>query len=447
MRLVVSAWRLLICWSIPSLAGAQVPERLTLEEAVRRALQVHPQIQAARARSAAARAAGEEVSAQRLPQLTLLGSAIRFEEPMIVAPLHGLDIRNPPVFDRTLIQGSVNLSFTLFDGGVRGGRVGAARAEAKRAAFEESMVEGGLIVEAARRYLEVLTASGVLDARREGVAALRAESLRVDRALAEGRAARLQVLQVAAALAQARAEEVAAAGKLEVARNELARVMGLESWTEELGSLGEVKIRRAALPDVEELRRRVRQSNPELLAALHRVQAARSSRAFALAQWLPQLDVVGGYLGFGSGQGDFLAEWQFGARLSYPLFSGGARAAAVRRAGYEVAAAEAVRGEVEERLMDALDRAVAAYREAEARVAAGETAVVQFEELKRIERLRLETGVGTELDFLRAEADLRRAQAAWLEARHALLLSRIQLARLTGELDLGWLAENLEEVR
>jgi outer membrane protein TolC len=102
---------------------------------------------------------------------------------------------------------------------------------------------------------------------------------------------------------------------------------------------------------------------------------------------------------------------------------------------------------VEQELMGALDRIIVAYREAEARVAAGTTAVAHFEELKRIEQLRLETGAGTELDFLRAEADLRQAQAALLEARHALLLSRIELARLTGELDLDWLAEHLEEVR
>jgi outer membrane protein TolC len=428
-------------------AAAQVAERLTLGDAVRRALQVHPQIRAARARSAAAEAAGDEVAARRLPQLALSGVATRFEEPMIVAPLHGFDIRNPPVFDRTLIQGSVNLSYTLFDGGARRGRVGAARAEAERAAREEEAAEQGLIAEVARRYLEVLTASGIWDARREGVAALEAESLRVEYALGEGRAARVQLLQVSAALAQARAEEVAASGRLEVARNELARALGWESWTEELGSLGELKMREAALPEVEELRRRARQSNPELLAAARRVDAARGSRAAALAQWLPQLELAGGYLGFGSGQGGFVAEWQFGARLSYPLFAGGARAAGVRRAGYEVAAAEAMLGEVERDLMGVLDRTLAAYREAQARVAAGATAVAHYEELVRIERLRLETGAGTEADFLKAEADLRRAQAAALEARHGLLLSRIQLARITGELNLRWLEENFEEVR
>jgi outer membrane protein TolC len=366
---------------------------------------------------------------------------------MIVAPLHGFDIRNPPVFDRTLIQGSVSLSYTLFDGGAWGGRVGAARAEAERAVWEESVVEEAVIVEVVRRYLEVMTASGILDARREGVAVLEAESLRVERALVEGRAARVQLLQVAAALAEARAEGVAAEGRLGVARNELARAMGLERWTEVLELPREIELREAGLPDPEELKRRVRQANSELLAAAGAVRAARSLRAAAQAQWLPQLDLVGGYLGFGSGRGDFVAEWQLGVRLSYPLFAGGARAASVRRAGYEFSAAEAMRIEVEQNLMDALDRALALYREGEARVAAGTMAVKHGEELLRIQRLRLEAGAGTELDFLRAESDLRRARAALLEARQALLLARIQLARLSGELDLGWLAGNFEERR
>lgn len=430
---------------LPSLLAAQSAPPLTLEEAVRRALERSPRVEMARAQHAAALAGRTEAAGARFPQLGLATSAMRFEQPMIVAPLHGLDLRRPPVFDRTLLQGSISLSYTLFDGGARGAAVGGARAEAERARWEQLAVEGALIGEVARRYFEVLTASGVLLARQEGVAALRAESLRVEQALAQGRAARVQLLQVAAALAQARAEEVAASGRLEVARNELARALGWERWPAALGEVRVVRLREVTLPDREHLEEEVRSGNRELQAFRMRVDAVRKAWAGARAQWLPRIDVVGGYLGFGSGGGTFVTEWQFGLRLNYPVFTGAARAAAVRRAGAEVAVAEAVEEEVEDSLMGVLERALAAYREAEARVAAGASAVAHFEELQRIERLRLEVGAGTESDFLRAEAELRRAQAALLEARHALLLARIELARLTGELSLEWLASNLEE--
>ena len=64
----------------------------------------------------AADAAVGEVSALRLPQLAFEGSATRYQEPMIVAPLHALDITRAPDFDRTLLRGTASVAYTLFDG-------------------------------------------------------------------------------------------------------------------------------------------------------------------------------------------------------------------------------------------------------------------------------------------------------------------------------------------
>ena len=65
----------------------------------------------------------------------------------------------------------------------------------------------------------------------------------------------------------------------------------------------------------------------------------------------------------------------------------------------------------------------------------------------RIERLRLETGTGTQTDYLRAEADLLEVRSRLIEARHVELVSRMDLARLSGRLDRTWLNENLEALQ
>jgi len=91
-----------------------------------------------------------------------------------------------------------------------------------------------------------------------------------------------------------------------------------------------------------------------------------------------------------------------------------------------------------------VDRALAAVREAHARVAALGSAAEQSAEVARIERLSLEVGSGTQTDYLDAEANLLRARASLIEARHAEIAARIELARVTGELSLAWLALNLE---
>jgi outer membrane protein TolC len=82
--------------------------------------------------------------------------------------------------------------------------------------------------------------------------------------------------------------------------------------------------------------------------------------------------------------------------------------------------------------------------ESRARADAVETAVQHLDEVARIEQLALEAGAGTQTDFLRADADLRRARAQLIEARHQEILARVRLARTTGELSLEWLAGTLE---
>ena len=55
-----------------------------------------------------------------------------------------------------------------------------------------------------------------------------------------------------------------------------------------------------------------------------------------------------------------------------------------------------------------------------------------------------DTGSGTQTDYLDAEADLVNARANLVEAQHGEIAARVELARLTGHLDLEWIARHLE---
>lgn len=438
-----------LCWNAVctdriAAQAAEAPAQWTLLQAVRTAVAAHPTMRLAAARAQDAAAQARIAAADRLPQLALKSTAMRFQEPMIVAPLHGFDIQRPPVFDQTLIQGDLSLSYTLFDGGERGGRIGTARAQADAAELEGEAARLAIIAEVTRQYLAVHSGRGVLDAHAAGVAALRAESLRVAQLVAEGRAPRVTLLQVQAALAQAEAERIAARERLDATERALARMLGVPPAGARSERLVPAVLAEISLPDAEAARETVLQENLELAVAREQIDAARAGRRIASAQWLPRLDVVGGYLGFGSGGGDFTGEWQGGVRLTYPLFTGGARAFAVQQAGARVAVAERRHEEASLRVLDGVDRAVAAIREARARVEAGELATQHLDEVARIEQLRVTTGAGTETDYLRAEADLRRARAALVEARHTEIASRVELARLSGELSVEWLANAVE---
>ncbi len=185
-------------------------------------------------------------------------------------------------------------------------------------------------------------------------------------------------------------------------------------------------------------------ANPELAEAHSLTEAAEAGRRAAVAQWWPRLDVAGAYLLFSSPTFDVQGEWNVGFRLSYPLFTGGARSRAVSSAS---ARAELAREQYRlTRLQgeEAVDRALGAVREWRAQVDAVGTAVEHLTEVARIERLALQEGAGTQTDYLSAEAELRRASASLVRARHAEIAARVELASITGTLSPRWISDMLE---
>jgi len=146
----------------------------------------------------------------------------------------------------------------------------------------------------------------------------------------------------------------------------------------------------------------------------------------------------------GKASGDFRGEWQAGLGISYPLFTGGQREGQIRRADADLRVRTEQRRQVEMVLEQSVDRALATLREAHARVAALTTAVARFDEVVRIRRLSLQTGSGTQTDYLGAETDLLRARASLVEARHGEIAAWVELARVTGELSPAWLATALQ---
>jgi outer membrane protein len=437
---------LAVAWWVP--VRGQVTDsgdKLTLHSAVARALAHHPNALAADAGLDAANAAVGEVSALRLPQVAFEGSATRYQEPMIVAPLHALDITRAPDFDRTLLRGTASVAYTLFDGGVRGSRIRGARAEADAAASMREATLSSLIALVTESYLRILTVGDVLEAHDIRLDALEAELDRAQQLFAEGTAARVVVLRAEAAVAQAEAERVATAAALEVAQQNLARLIGVVPAQTTWEMLVPVQlIRDGASLERDALLAQAVTSNPELQRAKERHQAAVHSKRAASALWLPNVSLFGGYLGFGSGAGDLVTEWQGGAKVTYPIFSGGSRSKTNARAEALVELARQEVRQTEMAVQNRVDRSISAVRESRVRLEAVAEAVAHLTEVARIEKLSLETGAGTQSEYLRSEADLLRAKATLIDARNTSIAARIELARTIGQLTPSWLDRELE---
>ncbi len=430
---------------IAGLAQTESDGGLPLPRAVRLAIDWHPALQSAAAEVDRAEGALDQVRAERWPKLSLRASATQFQEPMIVAPLHRFDVNQRPRFDRTLIGGELSLEYTLFDGGARGARIRGSAATAAVSELERDAVRTRLIADVTTAYLGVLTLNGVKNAHDLRIRALASEQNRVDQLLSAGNAARVELLRVAAALAQARAEQVAATASLEKSERTLARLTGLPLEQTRADRLLPIGLRDPALlPDRNSLVVRAEANNPMLAQARQRVDAARSLERSAVAAWLPRIDVGAGYVGFGSADQGSTAEWRAGLRLSYPLFTGGGRQSAVRMTRAQTAVAGEQLRVLALGTADEIDGALSAFVEWEARVVAGTTAVQHLSEVARIEQLSLTEGARTQSDYLRAEAELLRARAQLIEARHGTIAARVALAGVVGELSVEWLERLLE---
>lgn len=434
----------LCLWAVPVLSAGQ--ETLVVADVARSAVSTHPAVEAARWRLEAAGSAAGEARAPWWPTASVAAVFDRYQEPMVVAPLHGFDPLQPPAFERALAQGHASVDWTVFDGGLRRARWGMATRQVDEASAAMAAATEAVVFEAVASYLTVLTARTILAAHDAQVESLESERSRATQLHDEGRVPWVHVLRTEASLSRAAAEREAAAARLGLALHRLARVAGMEPDRVAAARLVAVAPVPGPSPERAEALAAARSEHPALERAAARAAASSFGVAAARSLWLPRLSVGGRYSAYGSTNTRFQPEWQVGTRLSYAVFSGGARRRAQDRAVAEAAAARAELAAATREVEDAVDAMLVAYRSASTRVAALESAVTQSAEVARIEALALDAGAGVHTDYLRAEADLLSSRAALAEARQLAAEAWVRLGQATGRLSAERLGELLIEV-
>lgn len=413
--------------------GLQDTTHLTLADAVRRALESHPTVAAARDNRAAAEASVGEARAPLFPRLTAGFSATQYKIGNLIYPLSGISLTNLPAFNSTLSQAALSLGYTLFDFGGRTSQLRLAQAQERKADAALDAASAALISRVANAYLRVLTTRGVLQAQELELAALEAESRRVAQMEDQGKAAHVEVLRLAAQASRARADEVGTRAQLDVAERDLAQLVALPVEIART-QLAPVRLADTTMADRATLVASAEQNSPDVAQARRTAEAAGAGVGVAQASLLPQLQLVAAYVENGHSFTGYRPWWNAGLQLSYPIFTGGSRGSAIRRnEADERSAAEQLRAAQQASELS-VDGALATVAAARATVDALVSAVAQSEEVERIRLLRVQVGSGTETDYLDAEATLLSNRAALVQARHAEIAARVELARVTGVL-------------
>jgi outer membrane protein len=417
---------------------------LTIEAAARAALASYPALAVSEAAGDEAHAAVGEVRAAWFPSLRFSATANRSEEPMAVYPIHGFKPGLIPPFDRTYYQGGLNLSYALFDGGARGSRIRQAK---ERAASTDAAIDAtsqSVVARVVVSYLDILSQREIVDAHDRRLAALSAEKRRVEQLLEVGRAAPVERLRVAAAIANAEAERVTYASALGLAEGDLARLIGTDVERTRAGELRAVDLADTLAPDSGRALKQALSQSPALAQARAQAAAAEAATGVARGVRFPSVGLAGNYNGWSDSKGNDQYEWNAAAQVSMPLFTGGAIRSGIARSDAASRGASEQLRLAELQLRQDVDRATTVVADAHARVRSLTSAVASMTEVARIERLALEAGSGTQNDYLDAEANLLVARANLVNAHYREIVARVELARITGQLTPEWLAQNLE---
>ena len=420
-------------------------ERLSLPAAAARALARYPLVAAAAAAEQEARAAAGEAAAARLPQARAVGSALLYQKDIVVTPIHGFGEGVTPPFDDLLFQGGLNLSYLVFDGGARHERILGAEAQAEASRAVRDIVAQAVVNRVVSSYVEILGQQEVLAAHDRRIVSLASEQERVRRLLEVGRAADIDQLRVDAAFANAEADRTRVAVVLERAERDLAALVGGTVDETRAGRLFPLVAPSSPLPSRDELLGQALRTSPAVEAARRLIAAADAAVGVAKSARWPEARLAGNLLTFGGGSTSFESEWNAGVQVSVPLFDGGATGKAIARTQ---ASHEAARQRLRQAELDVateIDRALAAIHDAQARARSLTTAVARLDEVVRIQKLLLETGQGTQTDYLDAEADLLATRSELTRARLGEADARAGLARAAGQLTPQWLEENLEK--
>jgi outer membrane protein TolC len=319
----------------------------------------------------------------------------------------------------------------VFNGGLTRLGVEAARLDRDLAAATRDAARQDLAFDAAQIFVRVLQLEAGLRATDAAVEAAASDRQRARARCDVGLVTEADVLAVEVHLADMRQRQISAAGDLEVARMQLARVVGLPL----AASVSPVPpAPRPTSTDGDALVREALATHPQLRQANLHIHLADNGRRTARAALWPAVDLQGGWEFNGATLGAQQSSWVVGAEVRVNLFRGFADMARMTEANHAHVRAIAESEGVQRRIEVDVRGALAQLAAARAREDAGAAALRQARESQRIIRDRYESGLATVTDVLRAAEATLDAESRATAAAMDVILRTVALDRALGRL-------------
>jgi NodT family efflux transporter outer membrane factor (OMF) lipoprotein len=408
-----------------------------LNALVTEAIASSPDVRAATARLAEARADRDEAAGRRLPALDAKGSAVRNR----TSQNGQIPINRIPGFarDYNLFDLGFDASWEIDLWGGRTRAVQAAEARGQAAVEDRRDALTSLIAELARDYVDLRRAQADVTSARESLAASEALARLTAQRTAAGEASAADADRAESDARTATATLANAQAEVTAAMLRVAALVGKppEDVTPRLVVPAPIPASPPAI--AAGLRSDLLTRRPDIRRAERELAAATADVGVATADLFPRLSLIGG-IGQQARKGSDLdsgtsTRWQFGPSFSWPIFSGGQARARLRAAD---ARADGAAARYDKTVAGALaDSETAINRFARAREAQGaaEEALARDRAIFALAEQRARAGEDDQLALARARLTLMAAQQRRDAAAAAASDAAIALSKALGG---GW---------
>jgi outer membrane protein TolC len=411
---------------------AQEPLRLSLADAIRRALEEGTAARIATSRVSEAEAQAQLARSALQPQVSA-GTFTANESLNLVTfgfqPAPG----EPPVVGPFyVVDAHLNLAMNVIDVAARR-RYAAALAGVKVGAEERRRTENDVAAAVASLYVALGRSSAQIDQIRANVDLFeKLRQLALDQKKA-GIGTRLDTTRAEVQLARQRQALLVATNQRDLARLALLRAIGADLGADVVPADDWTRME-APVPTVEQALAAARQGRPELTLLAERLRAAGLNLEAARAEKLPTVAAQAQAVESGNRVSDLAWSRTFGATVNVPLFTG-------RRIEARIAEAQAQQEEIllqqrdiERQIEQEVRRALLVWENARSRVELASQSVQLAQDEMELASDRFKAGVASSIEVDNAQTSLAAARDLRIDALADEAQARFDLARATGEI-------------
>lgn len=409
-------------------AGYMVPDELSLDYALRFALDNNFSIRQAKERIRQQEGILLEVRSAQIPNVAAAGSYSRLDRELSSTG----ENRNWGL--------SITARQVLFSGGRVAASVAAQRLSLDAATLQLQAVIDAALLDVRTRFYDVLVGRERIKVQEQSVELLRRQLQDVRNRFEAGTVSNFEVLRAEVAVANAQVPLITARNAYRLAIEELRQSLGFTTAdgtnvaripnfvgdlafapaaVELTSALASAKERR---PDLQRLRR--------LTDASEQLVTARK------AERLPDLALAGSYAWnkapFTNSFSDARNGWTLGLQSSWDIFDGNATRGRIAQARSQLEQSRLALDEAELSVQVEVRRAISSLQEATELAEASKKVVEQADEAVRLADARYAAGTATQLDVLQARTDLTTARLNQLEAYYRFNVASAALRRAMG---------------